>query len=581
MRPSRRRTLRLTGSLLAGASLAGCEEKADSDPTSEPSSTQTETDTPEETPIERADQQPADVRWEYETLNYLHSVREIATKVYLRESDTDQRYWQAENYRLTVLNADDGTEAWHLDLDQTLLLTTTQDGTTFVRTGEDSESSQYRIAALDGTGTRRWSTPVESRDGATASRLRLAAVSSDAVYVEVRYQQSGDMYEPPGIVAIERGDRTERWRRETEGPGTDAIVVGDTLYYGLSERSTVGTPTEAPYQDGETFVAFDTTDGTVRWRTEVVAYLDDSKVASFGTRSGTPPSAPPVQALDQADQLQRRLRGISLSGPPSPSVGLAGVIGGVLYISIEHYDTPDGLYAFDPDTGEELWHINAEFGSNNPFVVDSTMYHSDGETFVARAVADGSLLWSVDLTEPIRDWVVAGGRVFVGGHGGTLVALDANTGYRIWNVELKQKRVNVDTESGEVVFAHSAASAEGSKNLRAFDAATGRRRWAWLEDAPSLKIVRGGSGYAIQESVLYEINGTDGSINWEFSRASPERDVQLSGIRVCDVDSIYLSGGSVLAGCTHQHITTNETLYVETSKSGDENSDTVLYAINR
>ena len=99
-----------------------------------------------------------------------------------------------------------------------------------------------------------------------------------------------------------------------------------------------------------------------------------------------------------------------------------------------------GLYAFDPLTGQERWHVAADaFILGAPVYVDGAVYYgaSDGKVYAVdvetRSIKPG---WPFRAGDAI--WgspLVVGGKVYVASLDHHLYCLDAQTGQSIWDYE--------------------------------------------------------------------------------------------------------------------------------------------------
>ena len=101
----------------------------------------------------------------------------------------------------------------------------------------------------------------------------------------------------------------------------------------------------------------------------------------------------------------------------------------------------NGLWAFDPETGQQQWRIPADSEIlSAPTHVDGTVYYGTTGGFVyavdveSQSVKSG---WPVEIGSPI--WaspLVADGRVYVASMGHILYSLDAETGEEKWQHEV-------------------------------------------------------------------------------------------------------------------------------------------------
>ncbi|GAB1692660.1 PQQ-binding-like beta-propeller repeat protein [Krasilnikovia sp. M28-CT-15] len=118
-------------------------------------------------------------------------------------------------------------------------------------------------------------------------------------------------------------------------------------------------------------------------------------------------------------------------------------------------------------------------------------YNPDEPAINARTINRVRLRWSVQLKSNAEScfWVsppvVTGGRVFVNGEGG-VSAYVAGTGRRLWHRPRGLTDIQHLAVVGSVLLASGANYCEpgdGAGELVAVDAATGRLRWRWVNDA--------------------------------------------------------------------------------------------------
>lgn len=134
---------------------------------------------------------------------------------------------------------------------------------------------------------------------------------------------------------------------------------------------------------------------------------------------------------------------------------------------------------------------------------------------------------------------LAGGRVYVAGHGGDVQALDLATGRAVWRTVTKfnfaggpaagEGLVAVGTSAGEVV---------------AFDAETGAQRWRAAVGGEVLAPPAIAGGLVIARTVsgfLHGLRAADGSAAWEYEQPVPRLSLRGNGPPV-------VSGDMVLAG---------------------------------
>jgi polyvinyl alcohol dehydrogenase (cytochrome) len=98
-----------------------------------------------------------------------------------------------------------------------------------------------------------------------------------------------------------------------------------------------------------------------------------------------------------------------------------------------------------------------------------------------------ALKWAFGFPDATSAWsqpVVAGGRVFVGSHNGTIFSLDAKTGCIYWTYSAKSAVRSAVVLDGRAVY-----FGDNSANVYALDAATGKELWSRkLEEHPFARI---------------------------------------------------------------------------------------------
>ena len=211
-------------------------------------------------------------------------------------------------------------------------------------------------------------------------------------------------------------------------------------------------------------------------------------------RAGAAAELPDTPAL-KARELWRRPIGSGFSGV-TEAAGRA------------YTGTADGgsdfLVAFDPRTGREGWRARI------------------GETYRGH---DGS------KDGPISTPAVAGGRVFIVGPRGMLLAADAATGRVAWTHDLKAEYAAADPfygfgtsplVVGDLVIVQSGGAKE--HNLVAFHAATGKLAWSAHHAAttgyatPVLATIGGVPQIVVVASEkLFAVQPTDGALLWSHA----------------------------------------------------------------
>jgi eukaryotic-like serine/threonine-protein kinase len=151
-----------------------------------------------------------------------------------------------------------------------------------------------------------------------------------------------------------------------------------------------------------------------------------------------------------------------------------------------------GLYAFDPKTGQERWHVVAnDFILGAPVYVDGVVYYgaSDGMAYAVdvetRSVKPG---WPFQAGDAI--WgspLVVGGKVFVASLDHHLYCLDAQTGQALWDYEAggamaTQPTLDPSTNIlyiGDMVGKVNAVRADSGQPVEGFGFLA--KNWIWSE----------------------------------------------------------------------------------------------------
>ncbi|MCX4760877.1 PQQ-binding-like beta-propeller repeat protein [Streptomyces sp. NBC_01275] len=265
-------------------------------------------------------------------------------------------------------------------------------------------------------------------------------------------------------------------------------VAGDLVY--------------AASNDG-TLYAVDVSSGEQRWSYTTGAALGSAPcilggVAYLGSDDGR------LYALDARTGRKRwefRTGGIV----HSPTV-----TGGVAYIG-----SSDGyLYAVDVSDGSRLWRFRTGHDTHSPVIADETVYVGCSDT----------RLYAVDASRGTRRWtfttggavswfpVATGGLVYFGSTDQTLYAVRAAGGREVWRAE------GVSAQAGPLVARDTVYCGSG-RELRAWDATTGKKRWSLTTDgdvcAPALAdgVVYAGSG----DQKLYAVDADTGARRWTFT----------------------------------------------------------------
>jgi outer membrane protein assembly factor BamB len=177
------------------------------------------------------------------------------------------------------------------------------------------------------------------------------------------------------------------------------------------------------------------------------------------------------------------------------------VVDGTAYVSAFQ-----GLRAFDTADGKHRWTFPLEAVRTRPAVSGDTVHVVDGGRLYAVNATDGKLRWSSPFTDKQETApVVADGTVYIGDSGGTLRALDAATGRRLWAYRFPWDG-NASSTLAPVVADGTVYIGGVDGTLHAVDAATGRRRWTHPSQSGSMV----STPAAVADGTVYYSGGRGG-----------------------------------------------------------------------
>jgi len=187
---------------------------------------------------------------------------------------------------------------------------------------------------------------------------------------------------------------------------------------------------------------------------------------------------------------------------------------------------PTPLTAVEPKiAGRQVWSARVE-GIAFPLVVavrgGNFFVGGSGGTVVALAAEDGRELWRADAGAPLSAGVGSDGRfASVATRGNEIVTFDA--GREIWRRRVPSRVVTAPLVAGERVFVLSVDRA-----VHAFDAIDGRKLWTLQRPSDALTLSQTGVIAAYNNSLLVglgsrlaAIDPLRGTLQWEVPMASP------------------------------------------------------------
>ncbi|MFJ8112995.1 PQQ-binding-like beta-propeller repeat protein [Streptomyces sp. NPDC096132] len=282
---------------------------------------------------------------------------------------------------------------------------------------------------------------------------------------------------------------TRLWRFPVTGVLVNHPRVAGDLVYAASN-------------DG-TLYAVDVASGRQRWSYTTGAALGSAPcvlggVAYLGSDDGR------LYALDARSGEERwafRTGGI---------VHSPVVTGGVAYIG-----SADGhLYAVDVSDGSRLWRFRTGHDTHSPTIAGETVYVGCSDTrLYAVDAATGKERWRFTTAGAVS-WfpVVTGGLVYFGSTDQNLYAVRAAGGREVWRAK------GVSAKAGPLVARGTVYCGSG-RELRAWDARTGKKRWSLATDgdvcAPAVAdgVVYAGSS----DQRLYAVDAASGEPRWTFT----------------------------------------------------------------
>ncbi|SEW29360.1 PQQ-binding-like beta-propeller repeat protein [Halobacterium jilantaiense] len=302
------------------------------------------------------------------------------------------------------------------------------------------------------------------------------------------------------------GPRTEpevAWTTEVSGMGAqpDPVVHGDRLYHGAFDR----------------FYALDPETGEMHW-----------------------------ELSEHGSWLQPALAAAPAYGDVMPVVATRS--GYAAISATGGFDTPGRQRDFETrwkrttveDPGGRL--ALTVTRPAPPVVAEGTLYAATEDAVVALDAATGTTEWTTRLPGANRERVaVAAGRVFVSSYAraadGGLVALDADSGERLWGVPETDVYVLPPTATEDAVFFHDRDA------LYAYDAASGDELWrvddfGGIDDSRTPLAVGGGRVVAVgereREREVVAFDGDSGERLWRVPGGTHETPPVVTG------DTIYV-----------------------------------------
>ncbi|WP_188150568.1 outer membrane protein assembly factor BamB [Teredinibacter waterburyi] len=223
---------------------------------------------------------------------------------------------------------------------------------------------------------------------------------------------------------------------------------------------------------------------------------------------------------------------------------------------------PADLVEFTPTAKlQKIWSSSAGAGQDTRYsrfelsLSDNRLFAADTKGRVYAFDAEsGKKLWSVDLDISVSAAIGSDGdRLLLGTYNGTLHALDINTGEQLWQVKVSSEVAATPAGNGDIVVA---TTVDGV--VYALEASTGAVRWSYDHTVPILSLRGSGSPALTASQVivpfdngqLVSMSSSDGSTQWEARIGRPQGRTELE--RIVDIDGTPIVDGSFIYAATYQ-----------------------------
>ncbi|WP_426414647.1 outer membrane protein assembly factor BamB [Aestuariirhabdus sp. LZHN29] len=208
-----------------------------------------------------------------------------------------------------------------------------------------------------------------------------------------------------------------------------------------------------------------------------------------------------------------------------------------------------------------LWSASVGSGTDGKYVrlqpalFRDEVFVTDVEgVVVALDQESGKRLWRTELELPVSSGVYAGyGIVVLGTQDGEVIALDTTDGKERWRAQVTSEVLSVADSNGDVVVVRTI-----DEKVVGLDNRSGERRWIFESSQPVLSL-RGTSDPVIQDDRVYVGFGNgsvkallarNGVLRWEQAVAEPEGRTELE--RMIDVDASPLVVDGVVYVVSYQ-----------------------------
>jgi outer membrane protein assembly factor BamB len=198
--------------------------------------------------------------------------------------------------------------------------------------------------------------------------------------------------------------------------------------------------------------------------------------------------------------------------------------------------------------GDGFYHIN-------PVLEGGKIYTASSDGVVIAVDADsGKRIWETELELSISGGVgKRGDSLFVGGEDGLVMRLREEDGTEVWRTEVSGEVLAAPQSNGKTVVAQTYDG-----KLMAFDHETGEPRWTYISDVPVLtlrgtatpRIIGRNAVAGFADGKLVAIDLDSGNVSWEARIAIPQGRSEIE--RIVDIDGNFAVQGNELFVASYQ-----------------------------
>lgn len=348
-----------------------------------------------------------------------------------------------------------------------------------------------------------------------ATILLLAGFAVTRSFADGKGMQPADLAEEDDAT-FQAQSKPRGWKIPFDGSESAPLIVEDILYIGSL--------------DGAVY-AINARTGQKIWRFQTGEGL------TSGPEIITVPSNKLEDMFAAAVQSQRGNKGKrEIRATPL-------VENGTVYIgSLDHK-----FYALDASTGQLKWAFDAGEAVENAILEDGRLYFPSGTFIYSLDAKSGKQIWSFEFLKemqplskhPLRMPILKDGTLYVttwydpqpnvpptsdlftgSSYKSYLVAIDAETGERKWDLTIDGHRPSAPQFSDALIFfSNTTRGLSENVKLYAVDTSTSKVKWEFEAENPdtfSRLVVGNGLVYLATETALFALEQTTGKIGWRW-----------------------------------------------------------------